>query len=195
MRINPGDKRPADQFKADVFGHPLTIGGAYELEPRYVEDRRLDPRRDDDTADVYQDMKLELFYQWSKSLSFFVQSDVYYDPEVYTESGLDQYEAAIKLTQAWLLMHQILDSGFSLQLGRQRMADKRQWWWNDELDSARIYFGEDTLFAELAIAKELGSKQSDQDFIDAVSDRVVRLMGDVIWQWDPKQNLSLFFLS
>ncbi|CAD6880018.1 Outer membrane protein AlgE [Methylomonas albis] len=173
----------------------MTIGGAYELEPRYVEDRRLDPRRDDDTADVYQDMKLELFYQWSKSLSFFVQSDVYYDPEVYTESGLDQYEAAIKLTQAWLLMHQILDSGFSLQLGRQRMADKRQWWWNDELDSARIYFGEDTLFAELAIAKELGSKQSDQDFIDAVSDRVVRLMGDVIWQWDPKQNLSLFFLS
>ena len=195
LKINPGDKRPKDQFKVDVFGHPLTIGGAYELEPRYVEDRRLDPSRDDDTANVYQDLKLELFYQWSKSLSFFVQSDVYYDPEVYTESGLDQYEAGIKLTQAWMFIHQILDSDFSLQLGRQRMADKRQWWWNDELDSARFYFGEDNLFAELAVAKELGSKQSDQDFIDPVSDRLVRLMGDVVWQWDPKQNLSLFFLN
>ncbi|AMK79401.1 MULTISPECIES: alginate export family protein [Methylomonas] len=195
LRINPGDKRPADQFKVDVFGHPLTIGGAYELEPRYVEDRRLDPRRDDDVANVYQDLKLELFYQWSKSVSFFVQSDVYYDPEVYTESGLDQYEAGIKLTQAWLFIHQMFDSEYSLQVGRQRIADKRQWWWNDELDAARIYYGEDTLFAELAIAKELGSKQSDQDFIDPVSDRVVRLMGDMVWQWDPKQNLSLFFLS
>ncbi len=195
LRINPGDKRPADQFKVDVFGHPLTIGGAYELEPRYVEDRRLDPRRDDDTANVYQDLKLELFYQWSKSLSFFVQSDVYYDPEVYTETGLDQYEAGIKLTQAWLFMHQILGSDFSMQLGRQRMADKRQWWWNDELDAVRLYFGEDNLFAELAIAKELGSKQSDQDFIDPINNRVVRLMGDVVWQWRPKHNITGFFLS
>ncbi|MEQ1529134.1 MAG: alginate export family protein, partial [Methylococcales bacterium] len=195
LRINPGDKRPTDQFKVDLFGHPLTIGGAYELEPRYVQDRRLDPHRDDDTANIYQDLKLELFYQWSKSLSYFVQSDLYYDPEVYTESGRKQYEAGIKLTQAWFFIHQLLDSDVSVQIGRQRMADKRQWWWNEELDAARIYFGQNNLFAELSVARDFGSKRSDRNFVDPLHDRVLRIFGDIIWEWKPKQNLSLFFLT
>lgn len=195
LRINPGDKRPADQFKVDVFGHPLTIGGAYELEPRYVEDRRLDPQKDDDNANIYQDLKLELFYQWSKSLSFFVQSDAYYDPDVYSENGITQYGAGIKLTQAWFFIHEILDSDFSMQIGRQRMADKRQWWWNQELDAARIYFGKESLFAEISLARDFGSKRSDQDYIDPLNDRVTRFLGDVIWEWAPKQNISLLFLS
>ena len=195
IRINPGDKRPADQFKTDVFGHPLTIGGAYELNPRYTEDRRLDPGQDDDIANISQDLKLELFYQWSKSVSFFIQSDVFYNPDVYSENKTYDRELGVKLTQAWFFMHRILDSSFSLQVGRQRIADKRQWWWNEELDSAKVYFGENQFFGEFAVAKELGSKRTDQDFIDPLHNRVVRLLGDFLWQWDPKQNLSLFFLS
>lgn len=195
LRINPGDKRPADQFKVDILGHPLTIGGAYELEPRYTEDRRLDPSKDDDIANVSQDLKLELFYQWSKSLSFFVQSNVFYDPDVYAESRQYDKELGVRLTQAWLFIHRLLDSGFSLQVGRQRMADKRQWWWNDQLDAARLYFGEDKWFAEIALAREFDAIRSDRDFVEPLNDRVVRLLGDVMWQWDPKQNISLFFLT
>jgi alginate production protein len=195
LRINPGDKRPADQYKVEIFGRPLTIGGAYELEPRYTEDRRLDPHRDDDIANVYQDLKLELFYQWSKSVSFFVQSDVYYDPDVYAETKVYDKELGAKLTQAWLFVHRLFDSGFSLQIGRQRIADKRQWWWNENLDAARLYFGEDDVFAEIMISKELGVKRTDRDFIEPLHNRVFRVQGDVFWKWTEKQNVSLFFLS
>lgn len=195
LRINPGDKRPADQYKVDVFGHPLTIGGAYELEPRYTEDRRLDPRRDDDIANIYQNLKLELFYKWSQSLSFFVQSDFTYDPDVYAESKVYDKELGARVSQAWLFAHRLFDSGFSLQVGRQRMADKRQWWWNENLDAVRLYFGEDDLFAEVAVSKELGVKRTDRDFIEPLHNRVFRVQGDVFWQWTEKQNLSLFFLS
>jgi hypothetical protein len=195
IRINPGDKRPADQFKTDVFGRPLTIGGAYELEPRYTEDRRLDPDSNDDIANVSQDLKLEFFYPWSKALSFFIQSNFFYNPEVYAESGDTSYELGAQLSEAWFFYHRLFDSDFSTQIGRQRFADKRQWWWNQQLDAGRVYFGNEDFFAEFSVANEFGSKRSDQGFVTPVNDHVLRLMGDFVWQWDPKQNLTLFYLT
>jgi alginate production protein len=195
IRINPGDKRPADQFKLDLLGRPLTIGGALESEQRYTQDRRLNPEKDDDVATLFNDFKLEFFYPWSRDVSFFIQSDYFYNPDVYTEAHHSQRELGVQLSQAWLFVHRLMESDFSLQVGRQRFADKRQWWWNELLDAGRVYYTDDVLFAELALSDDFGSKRSDQTFVDPVNDDVLRLMGDAAWQWDPKNHLALFFLS
>lgn len=195
IRIDPGEKRPADQFTVDLFGRPLTIGGRYELDPRYIEDRKLDPAEGDDIANVSQEIQLEFYYPWSKAMSVFIQSSFLYNPELYSEDHNTKYERDFKLGQAWMFLNQVFDSNFSLQIGRQKFADKRQWWWDEKLDAMRLYFAHDNVFAEFSAAEEIGSKRTDRDFVDPIHDNVFRMMGDLIWQWDEKHNVGLFFLS
>jgi hypothetical protein len=195
VRIDPGEKRPADQFRTDLFGRPLVIGGRYEIEPRYTMDRRLDPRRADDVANVDQDLQIEMYYRWSPAVSAFLQASAFYNTDVYAEDRKPGEEGGVQLKQAWLFLNRLFDSDFSLQLGRQRFADRRQWWWNEELDAGRFYFATDGVFAELAIAQEISSKRTDQGYLDPLHKNVLRILGDVAWQWDEKQSLSLFVLS
>lgn len=195
VRIDPGEKRPADQFRMDVLGRPLTIGGRYELEPRYFQDRDLDPDRDGDTVNVSQDFQLEFYYPWSKSLSAFLQASAFYNPEVYAETGDPRDESYLELDQAWLFASRILDSDFSLQAGRQRYSEKRQWWWNERLDAIRLYFVHGEILGEISVAEEFSSKRTDLGHTEPLHKDVLRVFGDLVWQWSEKQNLTLFFMS
>jgi alginate production protein len=195
VRLDPGEKRPSDQFQIPIFDRPLTIGGQYELQPQYRKDGKLDPDKADDIASIDQGLKLELFYPISATTTVFLQNTLFYEAEVYAEDKHPEYARGIERQQAWIFMQNVADSPFSLQLGRQRFADKRQWWWNDELDAARIYYNKENFAAEFALGEEAGVKRSDEDFVDPRQDNVFRLLGDGIWQWDEKQFLSVFYLS
>ena len=195
VRIDPGEKRPADQFRMDVLGRPLTIGGRYELEPRYFRDRDLDPGKPGDTVNVSQDFQLEFYYPWSHSLSAFLQASAFYNPEVYAEDGDPREESYLELDQAWLFASRLFDSDFSFQLGRQRYSEKRQWWWNERLDAIRLYFVRGEILGELSVAEEFSSKRTDLGHTEPLHKDVLRVFGDLVWQWAEKQNLTLFFMS
>jgi len=195
VRVDPGERRPPDQFHTDVVGRPLTIGGRYELEPRYFRDRDLDPDQPGDTVNVSQDFQLEFYYPWSKSLSAFLQASAFYNPEIYEESGDRQEESYLELDQAWLFASRLFDSDVSLQLGRQRYSEKRQWWWNERLDALRLYFVRGQVLGEISVAEEFSSKRTDLGHTAPLHKDVLRVFGDLVWQWSEKQNLTLFFMS
>lgn len=66
------DKRPDDQYKILLFGKPLTIGGEYGIRPTYRKDFSLG-KNADDRSKLDQKLEVELFYEWSDHVAFFVE--------------------------------------------------------------------------------------------------------------------------
>jgi hypothetical protein len=195
LTIDPGEKRPKDQFRTTLFGWPLTIGGQYEFQPRYEEDFALDEDEPDDLAGIDQEIKVELFYNIADSVALFIQGKAFYEADLYAESGEREYIRGVGWSQTWLLLSHLFGTDFNVQLGRQKFADRRQWWWNDEVDSFRLDYLRDDIHAEIAVAEQLAVKSSDEEGIDPVREDLLLVLGDAIWTWAEKQELGVFFLS
>ena len=44
----------------------------------------------------------------------------------------------------------------ALQIGRQGFKDKREWWWDNDLDAVRLHFSEGSLKGEISIESKEG---------------------------------------
>lgn len=195
VTIDPGENRPDEQFQTLLFGRPLTIGGAYEVQPRYEDNYRLTDDRSDELAGIDQELKIELLYRLNDTAVLFLQGKAFYEADLYSARDDKEFVEGIGWSQSWLFLDHIFDSDFSLQVGRQKFADRRQWWWNDELDALRLYYQYGSVHAELATAEQLVVKSSDELDIDAAREDLFLLLGDVIWRWADKQEVGLFYLS
>jgi hypothetical protein len=195
LTIDPGEKRPEEQFQTTLFGRLLTIGGQYEVQPRYEEDFELDDNEADDLAGIDQELKAELFYNIADSAALFLQGKVFYEADLYAESGEREQISGIGWSQSWLFFSRVFGSDFNVQIGRQKFADRRQWWWNDEVEAFRLDYLHDDIHAELAVAEQLVVKSSDDDGIDPLREDLFLILGDAIWTWAEKQELGVFFLT
>jgi hypothetical protein len=83
-------------------------------------------------------------------------------------------------------------TGLDVDLGRLDFEDERRWWWDDELEAARVAFEHDELELSIAVARRLLPERSDQSFIDPEEDRVLRWIGQATWDFRPNHGIELF---
>ncbi len=102
---------------------------------------------------------------------------------------------AFERDQSWIYFERILGSSFGVQVGRQNFKETREWWWDDDLDAARVYFDRGPVHAEFAVAQELAGVSSEQTGIDPEQRDVRRWIGMASWLWAPRQKLDVFFLK
>ncbi len=189
------DARPEDQFRIDLFGRPLIIGGEFGLTPRYEEDLKLDPARDDDRLRISSQLQLEIFYAPSKMTAIFLEGRLDGEIELYREGGRDKTaERRLRRGESWFFWGDILESGISFQIGRQNFQDRREWWWDANLDAVRLYITRPFFHFELGIGQEALVLSTEDDGIDAKQDDVLRILSRARWQWDSSHGLALFFL-
>lgn len=192
--IDIDDKRPEDQFTTTVFGRPLIIGGEYEINPSFEEDFELDEDEEDDVFKIGQSISLEFFYPWSDTVYLFLEGQAFYDADVHAEDGERESDVGLERGQTWLYLDRLWGSNFALQLGRQQIQDKREWWWDADLDAIRLHYIQDYFQAELAFAEELGPEATDKNGIDPDQEDVFRVFGRARWEWADKQRLEFFYL-
>lgn len=190
---NQNDNRPDDQFQTDLFGRPLTIGGEYEFEPTYREDFSLGNRPDDSLV-LDQHLQIELLYQASQNITLFAKGKYKYKTDLYREDGDEQSKSSFVRGETWIQFNNLAGSGFGTRIGRQNFSDKREWWWDADLDSIRAYYQVSDLLFEYSLAEELVSVSTDSD-IDPEDDRVRRHLGRIKWEWARKQRLELFLFK
>ncbi|HHJ38679.1 MAG: hypothetical protein AXA67_05830 [Methylothermaceae bacteria B42] len=189
------DARPEDQFRINLFGRPLIIGGEFGLTPRYEEDLKLDPDKDDDRLRLSSQLQLEIFYAPTTMTAIFLEGRVDGEIELYREGGRDKtVKRRVRRGETWFFWGDILESGVSFQIGRQNFQDRREWWWDANLDAARIYYTRPFFHFELGIGQEALVLSTDDDGIDAKQDDVLRILSRTRWQWDSSHALSFFFL-
>jgi hypothetical protein len=189
------DRRPEDQLSVQLFDRPLVIGGEVGITSRFRKDFRLDPQRDDDRLKLDAGFQLELFYKMASNLFLFTEMSGDSDSEVYRQGGRDRtVSRRLRRGETWLFWGDIAGSGFSFQVGRQNYQDQREWWWDEDLDSVRLYYNQPFFHTELAVAQRLAVVGTDEGRIDPWKKDVLRILSRTRWEWAAKQVLGLFFL-
>lgn len=191
--LNQDNKRPDDQFQVDLFGRPLTIGGEYEFEPTYREDYSLG-NEPDDTLKLKQHLQIELLYQASQDITLFAKAKFKHNADLYIEDGDEHSDSSFVRGETWIQFDNLADGGLGTRIGRQNFSDKREWWWDEDLDAIRVYYQVPNLLFEYSLAEELG-RTSTKDDIDPEDDDIRRQLGRIKWNWARKQSLELFLFN
>ncbi|MCH9699687.1 MAG: alginate export family protein [Gammaproteobacteria bacterium] len=188
------DRRPEDQLSLELFDRQLVIGGEIGMTPRFRKDLRLDRRRDDDRLRVDLSFQLELFYRLSRNLFVFTEMSGDSDRELYREGGADHtFSRRLQRGETWLFWGNINDSGFSFQVGRQNFQDAREWWWDENIDSVRLYYNQPFFHSETAVGQRMAVDNTGESRIDPNEKKVLKVIHYTNWQWAAKQSLSVFF--
>jgi hypothetical protein len=188
-------RRPHEPFTIHIGEHPLTLGGEYELELLGIRREDVDDGADQpDRMLLEQGLELEAFFTIGPELSAFVQFKGLMEEDLLknTIDGLSDY--FVEREEMWLYSENIAGSHVNLDVGRLDFEDDRRWWWDDELDAARVAYERESFEIALAVARELASNRSDQGYVDPEQERVLRLIGEASWDWQPSHAVELFFL-
>lgn len=193
-------RRPLEPFTVDVWGHPLALGGEYELELGYVRPRVLEPEvdgktvREPDQLLFAQQLQLEAFYTLGPPLSVFVQIQGIMEEDLLGQTFESVSDLYVERGEMWLYSEDVLGSGVNFDVGRLNFEDDRRWWWDDELDAARIGWEGDTFEITLALAYELASDRSARSWVDPEQERVLRWIAESSWDFSPNHSFQLFLL-
>ena len=192
-------RRPPEPFTTDVFGHPLTLGGEYELDLSYVRRRVLDgdgaqPDPQHDQFLLEHGLELEAFYTLGAPLSLFAQIAVEQDEDLLAHTVDSVSDTFVEREEMWLYSENVLGSHVNIDLGRLDFEDDRRWWWDADLDAVRLEYEQESFDLTLALAQELGPSRSDQSFIEPEHENVLRVIGEASWDVQPNHSLQGFFL-
>lgn len=150
-------RRPDNQFKFNILGKPVTLGGEYDLNPGYRGDFDLDHHDSDDSVKMDQELKLEAFYLISDFSAVFLSFKGITSSRFNVDSDrLDKTTAEIARDETWVFFDRNAGTGFGLQFGNQNVSETREWWWVKDMDALRLYYNRGPFHFELTGGKQLG---------------------------------------
>ncbi len=185
-------RRPEQPFRVPLFGRPLTITGAYD--GTFHERRNFELDGAEKRSDFDHEFKVELFYPLRERIYLFAEIQAQYEAELRNTGNDLNSDKSLERGQMWVFFDRLAGSGFGLQLGRQNLREKREWWWDTDLDAARLYYDNGPFHAELGAGQELARVSTLQKNIAPEQNRVARLMAMGSWQWASKQTIEVFAL-
>ncbi len=190
---NPDDKRPDDQFTTQIFGRKLTIGGEYEL--RAAQRRNYALSDMDNNRESYrQKLELEFKYDISKKIKALVETKLtsIADHRADRRNHMESLERG----ESWIDFNQPLnnETSIGLRIGRQNFAEKREWWWDEDLDGIRIYYASPKLSYEVGFTEALGGIAHNQPLSEDKND-IQRILGRIEWEYIKGHKLELFALN
>lgn len=188
-------RRPDDQFKFGLFGKPVTIGGEYDFSPRLRNNFDLDDTDQDANVRLEHELKLEAFYPISNFTAVFLSFKGGNTSRFnYSKDSKNRTTFEVVRDETWIFFDRIAGSGFGLQFGNQNTSETREWWWDKDMDSLRIYYNRGPFHFELMGGQQLGG-ESTLVSLNPRDKEVPRVMSLASWAWTYKQRLELFFMK
>jgi len=206
----PDEKRPEYRLTTDLWGRPLVFGWNYETRLRLEKDIAFKDQREDDLVRLSQKITTDFFYRLTEDTSAYFRGTAFYrsrrkdfdDHRTEFDSDLSTFieddrerERGVAWREGWIYVGNLFDTPLSVQLGRQRFSEAREWWWDADLDAVRLRYDRSDLHFELAVAQQLARRSSVESHIDPEEEDVLRLLGRATWEWTPKNRLQLYLLS
>ncbi|MDX1648809.1 MAG: alginate export family protein [Myxococcota bacterium] len=190
----PEEVRPREPLAIPLFGRDLVLSGGYEVRATFDGDPRLG-LRDDDRGRLAQKLEIELFYPVTENVSLFADSEYAFDWDFFREGGGGTTEGVWERGETWLHVARLAGTPLGFQVGRQKLRDEREWWWDESLDSVRLFWSGDRVEAQLLLGQELASEVLPGERVEPEHEDVTRLLASADWRWASDQRLALFFLG
>ncbi len=189
------ENRPDKQQTVRIYGEEITIGGEIESSWDFRADRELEHGEEDEEYDASHKLEIEAVYPVNPNLILFGEVKVGWDWLFRApDGGSDHHRLFVERGETWLYWADILDTPLALQVGRQNFKDKREFWWDADLDAVRLHWNSEPFRIELAVAQELARVRGHDDRIDPAEDKVRRILGYARWDWAERKTTELFFL-
>lgn len=188
-------RRPEHPFTVSVAGRPLRITGEVDTTLRDRRNHRLDDRANPNIRDdAAVEAQLEFLLTLSDHLYVFVEGKAAYEDEYRRTSGAASTVSRVDRGVSWVFLDGLAGNRIGLQLGRQNVREFREWWWDADLDAARVYFDEGPIHAEAGLARQLARVSSREPSLDAAARGLTRAFATVSWLWASRQTLDVFAL-
>lgn len=189
-----GDNRPEGQLELRFLDQPLTIGGEYEFNPEQRRNLNLgdDTDAEEKLTRIEHKFELEAFYDAGHNVYVFAETKLKRRDDSRND-GVDETVTALERGESWVYVH-VPEYNVGVQVGRQSFKDKREWWWDADLDAARLRIERGAWSGELAIAQELAGVSS-KDPLNPEQEDVTRWIGNMQWRWADRQTLDFFWLN
>lgn len=142
---------PETRYRLGPF---LTFGAEIELDYVFRRNLDLDDRRDDDVSLLTPELSLAWSFDPAPTFQAFL--NVALSREFVLAEGVDgagtNEDIALEVKEAFLRAGP-LPGGLSIQIGRQRFEDEREWLYDEELDAVRLRYGRGALAVELSASR------------------------------------------
>lgn len=193
LGLSGDDNRPDKQRETTLFGKPLIFGGELSTSIRGRSDYELERGANDDDLRIAPELKLEAIWIPSDTTVAFASVRAFAEQDIAREGRTTRGEAGLSLDSFWLLKTGLFGTPLAIQIGRQRLRERREFWWDDTIDGVRLhYFGSKvTAFAGVGFPvthlSTLGRTRPEEK-------GQFRVFGSGAWEWKKRQHLELYAL-
>jgi alginate production protein len=146
------DAPPDTRYRLAPF---LTFGAEIEIAYEYRKNLGLDDRRDDDASLLTPELSLAFSFDPDPRFQAFLNVALLREFVLKTEAeqAKPSEDVQLELREAFVWLRS-LPGGLSLQVGRQRFEDERQWLYDEELDAVRLRLEHGALAVELSLSRD-----------------------------------------
>ena len=194
LGVSADDVRPEDQLTVSFFGAPLTLGGEVEGGFQSQANYDFDDGADDFRLRALPEVKLEAFYQPADNFVIFAQTKGFIESELVDKDGSKETDRGASLDQAWALWsHDIGGGEIAVQAGRQQFQDRREWWWDDDLEAVRLRFARGRLSGFFAVAEKLWSTSTLEPLEPDERD-IRRFFANAVYAFERRRQAEIFLM-
>lgn len=193
LGLSGDDSRPEKQKETTLFGKPLIFGGELSTSIRGRSDYELERGANDDDLRIAPELKLEAIWIPSDTTVAFASVRASAEQDIAREGRPARGEAGLSLDSFWLLKTGLFGTPLAIQIGRQRLRERREFWWDDTIDGVRLhYFGSKvTAFAGIGFPvthlSTLGRTRPEDK-------GQFRIFGSGSWEWKKRHHLEFYAL-
>ena len=146
------DEPPETRYQLAPF---LTFGAELEVAYEYRKNLGLNVRRDRDASLLTPELSLAFSFDPDPRFQAFLNVAVARESvlKIEADQSRPSEDVEVNVAEAFIWFRS-LPGGFSLQLGRQRFEDERQWLYDEELDAVRLRFEHAALAIEVSASRE-----------------------------------------
>lgn len=150
---------------------------------------------DDEVYVTERELQLQFRYRSDQRMSALGEVKFIGKKTLFGDARPSESGSGIERGETWVQIARLFGGNFALRVGRQNIAEPRRWWWDDDLDAVRLYYGRDPVRFYFGVAQELAREASSDGFIDPEQERVWRLFGHASWRRSEALTLAAFYLN
>jgi hypothetical protein len=190
----PDERRPDVGYRVELFGQTVRFGGEYEIAHQTRQNFDLDRDRARDRARLDQELQLEATFSPARDTTVFLQIEGVSEIDTWRESSDETSFGALRRGQTWVFVAEPGGLPLDLQVGRIGLIEARSWWWDQDIDAARIFLGDTSWLVETGIGERLMPVSTEERGIAAQAEALTRWFGRAAWMWRKRHNLEFFWL-
>lgn len=193
LGLSGDDNRPHSQRETRLLGRPLVVGGEIGTALRGRRAYELERGANDDDLRWAPELKIETIWVPADTMVTFAAIRAFGQQDLAREGRRTRGEAGLTLDSLWLLKTGLLGTPLAIQIGRQRLRERREFWWDDTIDGVRLHYFGSTVTAFAGVGLPV-THLSTLGRTDPEDKGLLRAFGHGGWEWSRRQHVEFYAL-